>query len=209
MDLKDEWFNLAGKYCQRAEIIKAVWYDIEKAYSSSHRHYHNLGHIEEMLSVLSYVKSSMHDPDAIWFATFFHDMVYVAGSSVNEERSRDLGRECLHYLGVSEAMQQIVDRLIILTKVHPVDSDLTLDEQLFVDADLAILGMNPERYSRYAEAVRKEYSIFPDFIYYKGRKKVLKGFLENTVIYRTRELRSCYEARARVNISEELKQLSA
>ena len=52
------------------------------------------------------------------------------------------------------------------------------DINLFTDADLAILGAEPEIYKNYAAAIRQEYSVFPDPIYIPGRKKVLLHFLK-------------------------------
>jgi predicted metal-dependent HD superfamily phosphohydrolase len=40
-----------------------------------------------------------------------------------------------------------------------------------LDADLSILGKDLDTYLAYTKMIRKEYSIYPDFLYKPGRKK--------------------------------------
>jgi len=75
---------------------------------------------------------------------------------------------------------------------------------LFTDADLSILGQSWEVYFTYSKHVRKEYGQYPLFLYKKGRKKVLKHFLDMERIFKTDHFFELYEKHARVNLQREL-----
>lgn len=81
------------------------------------------------------------------------------------------------------------------------------DVNIFTDADMSILGKPPEMYRLYASAVRKEYSIYPDFVYNPGRVKVLKSFLAKDNLYHSNHFFTLYESRARENIKAEIEEL--
>jgi predicted metal-dependent HD superfamily phosphohydrolase len=103
---------------------------------------------------------------------------------------------------------QIIERCkaqILATKTHL--EDTTTDTNYFTDADLSILGQPSEVYIVYSQNVRREYSIYPDFIYNQGRKKVLKYFLAMDRIYKTPYFFDKFELQARENVSVELKML--
>ena len=80
----------------------------------------------------------------------------------------------------------------------------TDDLAFFLDFDLAILGAAPEVYTNYAAAVREEYQHVPGFLYRRGRKKVLRYFLEAPRLYRTEALYDLLEEKARENLRLEL-----
>ena len=63
-------------------------------------------------------------------------------------------------------------------------------------------------YDTYCQQVRKEYSIYPDFLYKPGRKKVLEHFLNMERIFKTTYFFDLYEAQARENLRRELSSLS-
>jgi len=79
---------------------------------------------------------------------------------------------------------------------------------ILLDLDLSILGKDPQYYLEYAAAVRKEYSIYPDFMYRRGRKKVLKKMLEQECIFKTDLFKEKYESQARKNLQSELLKIS-
>ncbi|GAB5525289.1 MAG: hypothetical protein Roseis2KO_31610 [Roseivirga sp.] len=82
-----------------------------------------------------------------------------------------------------------------------------MDTNYLTDIDLSVLGAAPEVYQNYTVAIRKEYSIYPGFLYKRGRKKVLKHFLEMEHIFKTELFREKYEDRARKNLQAELNSL--
>src|SRR5690606_16218856 len=81
------------------------------------------------------------------------------------------------------------------------------DTSLLMDLDLAVLGDEPERYEEYARRIRLEYSMYPDIVYNKGRRKVLEHFLSMGRIYQTKPFFESREVQARRNLREELNSL--
>ena len=93
--------------------------------------------------------------------------------------------------------------------LNSTERDLDLMETLVSGAkshlfDLKILSKDWEDYSIYFQQIRKEYSIYPDFLYNPGRKKALQHFLEHDYIYQTETFRNLYERQAKMNIQKEI-----
>jgi len=94
-----------------------------------------------------------------------------------------------------------------LTKKHTADPSDTYG-QLFLDADLAVLGGEPDAYRRYAMAIRQEYAWVPAADFRAGREQVLRIFLGREKIYHTARLHTALEAAARANLQQELATLT-
>ena len=54
-----------------------------------------------------------------------------------------------------------------------------------VDADLWILGSEPDRFKEFESQIRLEYEHVPDAAFRAGRARVLEGFLSRESIYHT------------------------
>ena len=108
-------------------------------------------------------------------------------------------------IGVQESDVKLCYEQIIATKSHSENSES--DTNYFTDADLSILGRTPTKYKTYCSNIRKEYSIYPDFLYKKGRKKVVNHFLSMKKIFKTDEFYNRYEEQAKLNLQQELKSL--
>ena len=80
------------------------------------------------------------------------------------------------------------------------------DLEYFLDFDMAILGADWDEYVLYTLNIRKEYRIYPDFLYYKGRKDFLANTLQKKNIFHTQLFKLELEDRARQNIARELKE---
>ncbi|WP_342770119.1 hypothetical protein [Xylanimonas allomyrinae] len=72
------------------------------------------------------------------------------------------------------------------------------------DADLAILGSTPARYTRYVHQVRAEYADVPDVAFREGRAAVLDQLLSLPALYRTTPGRAAWADRASANLRAEL-----
>jgi predicted metal-dependent HD superfamily phosphohydrolase len=83
------------------------------------------------------------------------------------------------------------------------------DTDILLDADLAILGAEVQRYLRYAEDIRHEYEWVDDAKYRAGRVKVLQAFLDRNRIYRTQRMFVEGEQAARNNMYKEMLRLRA
>ena len=99
-------------------------------------------------------------------------------------------------------------RQINATKTHQLTQGDDEDTAWLLDFDLAILGSDWETYSKYLDKIRKEYSIFPTFLYQRGRKKVLQLMLDRKQLFHTPYYFDRFEAAARQNLQRELTLLS-
>lgn len=199
-DLRAVFTALTEKYAPaRAE---ALWQELERLYAGKRRHYHTLTHLHQMLEWLNSHKETVEDWDCLLYALFYHDAVYNVLKSDNEEKSAALAEKRLSAIGFPAACVSRCKDLILATKKHEMNG--VADANLLLDADLAILGSEWEKYAQYAAQIRKEYAIYPDLMYKPGRKKVLAAFLEREFIFKTPHFRSLLETQARQNLEREM-----
>jgi predicted metal-dependent HD superfamily phosphohydrolase len=205
--LHARWDALASQRTPNRALIESLFDSIVEHYSASERAYHNLSHIQSLLALSESLLDKVQNRDAFYFAVWFHDVIYDTRRSDNEEKSAEFAAEALAGLGVPEQTITITRDMILATKHHRAD-DLSWDTMAFLDLDTSILGAPEEIYKEYSRAIRQEYSWVPDFLYRKGRLKVLHDFLGRDRIYYTEEIASKYELQARRNIAEEVRALS-
>lgn len=146
------------------------------------------------------------DP-TVRLAAFFHDAVYDPTASDNEERSAELAEIELGRLGINGSAIATTLRLIRATDGHETDGSSEVD--VFLDADLAILGTEPEVYDRYASAIRQEYAHLSDDEFRSGRATVLQKFLDRPTLFFTPAGQQRFEQPARNNLARELHLLQA
>jgi predicted metal-dependent HD superfamily phosphohydrolase len=197
-----EVFNaLVLKYTD-TKLAENLWCEIEKHYAAKSRPYHNLKHLENLLEELEQCREQIEDYDTVLFALFYHDIIYKATSKENEEKSAAIVLDRLKQINYPADKTERCYNHIIATKAHSFSADN--DTNLFTDADLSILGYTWDKYSEYCQQVRKEYAIYPDFLYNPGRKKALQHFLEMDTLFKTDFFRDKYEIQARKNIVQEI-----
>jgi len=172
-------------------------------YGEPQRRYHTLAHVEALLRWLAHWQSLAREPRLIDAAIWFHDAVYDARRSDNEQRSAELARVELAALGWAATDVERVAALVLATQHHQAQAGDT-DAWLFLDLDLSVLAQSPAHYATYAAAIRAEHEWVDEARYRKGRSAVLRSFLDRAAIYRTPELRAAWEAAARTNLSAEL-----
>lgn len=204
-NLKEIFSNLLINYTTNSSLINELWDEVEKNYSGKKRHYHTLLHLENLLTKLTEVKSEIQNWDSILFTLFYHDIIYTALKSDNEENSALLAEKRMQQLSVSNDIIERCKNQILATKSHSKSTDS--DTNYFTDADLSVLGQPWEIYSLYYKNVRKEYAIYPDFIYNTGRKKVIQHFLSMNSIYKTDYFYNQFEKVAKENLMKELSYL--
>jgi predicted metal-dependent HD superfamily phosphohydrolase len=176
--------------------------ELVAAYTAPGRHYHNLAHIEDCLGALARVENlSALDREILSAAIWWHDVVYDATRSDNEELSARLAEQ-----HVREDIRQEVGRLIRLTKTHDVQPDDRLGA-ILISIDLSILGAEPARYDAYAGAIRQEFIHVPEGDYRAGRARVLSQFAARPVIFPDTVFAARYDRQARENLARELASL--
>jgi predicted metal-dependent HD superfamily phosphohydrolase len=193
VDLDDElrrrWVDTLPDADGLGEELLARW-------AEPHRAYHDRRHL---LAVLEAVDQLHPQPStAVRLAAWFHDVVYDVREPDNEERSARLAQQRLLVPLGGE-----VARLVRTTVTHEAADR---DGQVLCDADLAVLGADPQRYAEYSADVRREYAHVPDPVYAAARAQVLRGFLRPR-IYHTDVARDRWEESARHNLSAEIARL--
>ena len=206
-ELKPKWVDLVSNYTDKKAIVASLWEDIVNHYSNKNRYYHNLDHIQNMLSQAEDFKSHIEDFDVLVFAIWYHDIIYKSTKKDNEVKSALFAKKALKSLDFDEKKLKNIENLIISTKKHQIILDENDDNAYLLDFDLSILGTDWESYQNYTQQIRKEYKIYPDFMYKPGRKKGLQYFLERETLYFTEVYQDKFETQARENISNELKLL--
>jgi len=201
--LKETFTELLSIYNATPETIGKLWAEIEEQYSGKKKHYHTLQHLRHLLLELQAVKGEIKSWETVCFSLYYHDIIYNAVKSDNEEQSAELAGKRMQQLDLPDAIIRNCKSQILATKKHLESGDS--DTDYFTDADLAILGQDWETYSHYCSNVRKEYAFYPDMVYNAGRRKVLKHFLEMDKIFKTKHFQEKYETQAKLNIFKELR----
>lgn len=200
MNLQGLFAELTLKIGFTQQKINTLWLALEKAYTGKSRYYHNLTHLQEMITAYQEYQSYLQYPDEVLFAIFYHDFIYKTTRKDNELQSAEYAVSLLqpqHNLN-----QTLVFDMIVATQHHQHHEEE--DINWLIDFDLKILSKSWEDYQIYCGQIRKEYKIYPDILYKPGRKKALENFLEHEFIYQTETFRNRYEQQARTNIQKEI-----
>jgi predicted metal-dependent HD superfamily phosphohydrolase len=202
--LRIAWHRHVGTGAAADEELDAV--------VGAHRHptrrYHGVRHITWVVRHVHELADHepTHDLDTVIAAAFYHDAVYDARATDNEDRSARWAERALPELGWSAARARVVGDLVRLTATHQPDQGS--DGAVLVDADLAVLGADPAGYGAYVTGVRVEYVHVSDEAWRTGRAAVLRSFLDRPTVFHTPTGRARWESRARANLAAELATLT-
>ncbi len=202
--LEELFKELFAKYSSNVELIVEAWHKLADRYSEAHRHYHALQHLRDMIGELGKYPDRIEDRDTLLFSIFYHDSVYRPGRKDNEKRSAEWMKDWL-----SQTSFHRVDSChaqIMATEGHKESEDP--DTRILIDLDLSILGQSLERYESYREGIREEYLLFPNWVFRRGRRKVLAELMSRERIFQTSFFRETYEQQARQNLQAEWESLS-
>ncbi len=202
-NIHNVFYSLIQKFTSDEAIFAKLWKEILGHYNSPKRYYHNLSHIEELLFHFNDFNDDIKNKELLLFAIFYHDVIYDVLKKHNEEKSALFAVKRMNDLGVSKQDVDLCSSYIIATKNHILDIK-DKDLAYFLDFDMAILAKHHADYLKYTRQVRKEYGVFPDFMYRKGRKKVLENFLKKERIFVSDIFYKRFEKQARENIQNEL-----
>ena len=200
-----EWRALAARRAWSVAASERWLTDLRHRHSEPHRYYHGVAHITDLLDRIRTLPFAQ--PDEAAAAAFLHDAIHHVGASDNEARSAELAREVLIELDEPNLAERVA-AICMATATHAATGDN--DTDLFLDADMAVLGDPPSRYARYRAAVMREYlTAVPRDLYLIGR---ITRFIEPTLaggpIFHTSALAG-REAQARANLAAEAEWLRA
>jgi predicted metal-dependent HD superfamily phosphohydrolase len=205
--LAQRWTRLVARVAPDAGEAGAdlAFHVVESLYAHPERHYHTLDHVAACLAHLDAFRRHAEDPDAVEYALFLHDAVYVPRRKDNEARSAAVAAMLADHLGARAGLADAAARLIAATAhAHPPDAASDPDAALIVDLDLSILAADAERYDDYAVAIRREHSYADDAAYRVGRCAFLRSMLSRSKVYGTAVVREKFESAARRNLKIEL-----
>ena len=201
--------KVVSKYADDPIVVSTLFTDVFKRYTAKDRHYHNIRHIYRMCKLWLKYKNKMSDPDAVFFAIIYHDIIYNPKKKNNEEASAMF----FHKLATKKSFKSDlsfltkVRSLIVATKHGEKLSVLMSDSKdcaFLLDFDLEILGTEHlDVYDWYKSGVRKEYKMYSNKIYNNGRKSFLEAFLKKEKIYLTKEFKR-REKVAKINLQNEI-----
>ncbi len=181
----------------------ALFLDLLDRWSEDHRRYHGCTHLLAVLEALDLLADPADPPLTVLLAAWFHDAVYRGVAGQDEEESARLAEERLAQAGLPAADVEEVARLVRLTSDHrpePGDDD----GALLCDADLSVLGGEPEPYARYVAAVREDYAHIGDADFAAGRAVVVRHLLELDPLFHSDRARELWLDAARRNLQGEL-----
>ena len=205
--LAQQFHDLVYQFSNDENLTQTLWKTIHKKYTQKSRAYHNLTHLNNMFTELKSFEKEVEDLSLLKFSIWYHDLIYNSASKQNEKKSAEQAKAVLTQLSFSTDRINRCFRQIMLTQHHQAKPNDPMDEKLIIDLDLEILSRDWEQYKTYCEQIRKEYWIYPDIIYRKGRKAALETFLERENIYQTDFYRIEKEVMARKNIRKEIDEL--
>ena len=155
--------------------IKCHINTILSMWNESHRSYHNLNHLNDLISQINENKSkySEKEYEKLILTALFHDVVYDPASQTNEEDSANFLIEC----AVDKKNSDILDvkQMILDTKTH--DSTTNLSES-FNKYDMNIVERDFDQLLEWERGISEEYSIYPKEEYKEGRLKFLESLLD-------------------------------
>ncbi len=198
--MRTAWRSCAGDTHSSRAVLEAV---LER-HREPHRQYHTIRHVAWVIRhVAALTGVEPHrDAGAIVAAACFHDAIYVPGAVDNEAASARLAVTELRSLGWDDVRVEHVSAMVVSTAHHQAGADP--DERVLLDADLAVLGADPNAYAAYVTGVRAEYAHVDDAAWRIGRAAVLEGFLERAHIFATATAQERFEPHARANLAAEL-----
>ena len=204
-ELIEHWRHVISAAGGKGDV-DAIGAQLHAAYASSHRHYHDLRHLCDVLGRVDQLHDEADDAVVVKLAAWFHDAVYE-GKPDDEAHSANLARRALTQLALPASTVDEVVRLVLLTASHEVEFG-DRNGAVLCDADLAILAAEPTRYAQYAAGVRREWSHLDDATFCAGRREVLQRLLNARRLFTTNLGAASWEQQARINIDNELQSMT-
>jgi pantetheine-phosphate adenylyltransferase len=150
-------------------------------YCESHRHYHNLHHLQQVIANLG----TNSDDDELFLAAVYHDAVYDPKGDDNEERSAALFAADAKQSALSADIVKRVKQFINDTKTHKPSSERSAVLQ---KADLYILDQPLSKQIEHEHQIFREYQFLDVKKYTEERIRVLEalnaeGKLDHLITY--------------------------
>jgi pantetheine-phosphate adenylyltransferase len=185
--LKNNAFCNMDFYYLLEKALQKVMYNY-----TNNRYYHDLKHIYEMLELNKKINTNSAERMKMFWATLYHDIVYIPNCSDNELASAELFESDVK-------KDNVIKQMILATKKHEKNNNERINE--FVDMDMAILAAESERFIEYERYISEEYSSIDRNKYVKRRIDFMKNLLNSDEIFHSATFKNL-EEKARTNIKE-------
>lgn len=178
--------------------------EVRDAYGERSRSYHDGLHVGGIWTTYLALGGDPNDTRFL-LADAYHDLVYEVGvpKGWNEEAS---ARRLLHTgrdIGLDEGLLADAAGIIRATGDHL--SASREQDILFCDLDLSGFACDRDDYEDNTRRLRIEFSALPDDKWEEGRRAFLRGLAAHPRIFRTPFVPAWWEAKARENISLDLR----
>ena len=187
-------------------LTPALRADLLERWNEPQRRYHNETHLRAVLRAVDALEADgeAFDGTAVRLAAWLHTAVFDPTESENNDKSAVFTERVLDPAAPVEEVSRLV-RLMGGPRVEGGD----LNGAVLSDADLAVLGSDPDTYDTYSQDVRHEFAHVPGERFVAGRIAALEGLLERGSVFRTRAGRDLWEKQAHANLNRELGLLRA
>lgn len=166
MDLQE----LLNKWNIKCDIntLLSMW-------NESHRSYHTLDHLNDLINQINENKSkySEKEYEKLLITSLFHDCVYDPMRQDNEEKSASFFLECCS--DKNDADIQDINQMILDTKTHQSNSKLS---ESFNYYDMNIVERDFNQLLKWEEGIHEEYSAYGNHAYKVGRLQFLESLLD-------------------------------
>lgn len=175
---------------------------LDRQYHQSHRHYHGIGHIWDLLHKIELIPGNWCPAE--WKAplhrvAWFHDSRYYGQAGKDEEVSAD---EMRIWLGYDEDHPEVL--AVLDTAGHEAPSSPMA--ALFLDLDLSRLGTHDyDQFILDSEMIRAEYRHVPEEAWLRGRRDFLAKMAARPTIYHSPWGHASWERQTKLNLERAVK----
>lgn len=205
--MRRSWVEAVRSLCGNAAVAEAAADELVGCYAEPHRRYHNTAHVLAVLRDAALLADDLdlplRDRAVLALAACAHDVRYDGRPGEDERHSAEWAGTWLRRADIAAADVSEVERLVLATLDHAADCADPVARVLF-DADLAVLGGEPDDYTAYRLAVRAEYAHVSDADWRIGRAAVLADLAGREPLFHTAPARKRWERSAKVNLRTEL-----
>lgn len=183
-----------------------------RSYEEPGRYYHNLDHFSDMAEFADAHRSELKRPREMMWAILGHDSEQILERALapgeSEIRSAARTTKPLSPYLKEQSLARITRKIMSTARHEPDGTDP--DQLYLIDADLGILGSDPEKFDEYDQNIRKEYAAtVSDHLFNQGRLKVLERFTERAeqgTLYLTEVGQAAFGALAIENLTRKTKE---
>ena len=149
------------------KVILAMW-------NESHRHYHSLNHLDDMVDQINKnsMKFSEKEYEKLILATLFHDIVYDPMKWDNEEKSAEFFMNCCEDKSNPDIVE--INQIILDTKKHTPTTPLS---EKFCNFDMSIVDGNFEELLKWENGIHEEFKAYGE-MYAPARLHFLESIID-------------------------------